>query len=158
MQPLIRIAGSLLLVVSFAAAEKVKWNALPKPIQDAIAAETKGRQIKAIEKEVEDGKTLYEVETVANGRTRDLAFDDAGALIESEEEVAIDSIPAAAKSGLEKAAGGKRIRHVEKLTKGSQVRYEAEIGTLFKKSEIAMNADRSPSAPNHGAGPRTAFW
>jgi hypothetical protein len=96
----------------------VKMKNLPEPVRKTVLEQTKGAQIKNIGKEVEKGATMYEVETVVNGRTRDLMIDSAGAVVSVEEEVAIASIPAAAKAGIEKLADGATITKVEAVTKG----------------------------------------
>ena len=79
---------------------------------------------------------LRKVETKLNGRTRDLLFDAAGALIEVEEEVASDTLPAAVQTAL-KARG--KVQKVEAVTKGSVVTYEAEIEKNGKKSEVVVD-------------------
>lgn len=89
---------------------------------------------------------MYEVETKdANGKSRDLIIDTAGAVVEIEEEVDIDSIPAAAKAAIQKRLAGGAVQKVEKLTKGSNVSYEAAIKTKSgKNTEVGVNADGSP--------------
>ena len=107
-----------------------------------MEAETKGAEIVGYSKEVEKGKTEYEVETKVNGHTRDLLFDSKGALIVVEEETPIDKIPAAAKAAIEKKAAGGKITIVETLTKGKTVTYEAAITSKSgKKSEYQVDAD-----------------
>ena len=61
------------------ASEKaVKMKDLPPAVQKAVQEQTQGAELKGLAKEVEKGKTFYEAETMVNGRTRDLLFDDAG--------------------------------------------------------------------------------
>jgi hypothetical protein len=132
---------SLSFGLAFAAESSVKMKDLPPAVQKTVMEQTKGAQIKGISKEVEKGKTTYEVETVVNGKARDLAFDDSGALLAVEEPVAIDAIPAAAKTALEKLAAGGKIKSVESVTKGQAVSYEAVIVKGLKKSEVTVSAD-----------------
>ena len=80
---------------AFAADQKVELKSLPAGVQKAIRDETKGATLVGLSEEREDGKVLYEAETKVNGHTRDLLFDSTGALVEVEEEVAIDAVPAA---------------------------------------------------------------
>ena len=54
----------------------------------------------------------YEVETKANGKSRDLTFDARGTVLEIEEETNLDSIPAAVKTTLQKRAGSGRERGI----------------------------------------------
>jgi uncharacterized membrane protein YkoI len=129
----------------FAAEKKIQSKDLPPAVQKAVPAETKGAEIKGYNQETEKGKTFYEVETVLNGKSRDLLFDASGALVEVEEEVALDSIPSAAKAAIEKRAASGKVDKVESVTKGQSVSYEAEITSKTgKRSEVAVKADGSP--------------
>ncbi len=140
-------AALLTLSLAFtAAAEKsVKMKDLPPAVKKAVEENTKGAEIKGISKEVEKGKTMYEVETLVNGKTRDMMIDANGVVTLIEQEVTLDSIPAGAKAAIEKKAAGAKIAKVETLTKGQTVTYEAQmVGKGGKKSEIVVSADGTP--------------
>src|SRR3979411_1627247 len=80
---------------------KIKMSDLPVAVQKAAQAEqSKGSKLVGFVKEVEGGKTLYEVETRLSGHTRDLLFDSAGQIVEIEEEVPKAQVPAAALKAL----------------------------------------------------------
>jgi uncharacterized membrane protein YkoI len=113
-------------------------------VQKAIQEQTAGAQVKGLSKEVEKGKTTYEVETSTNGHGRDLSFDGAGNLLEIEEETALEAVPSAAKAAIEKKATGGKVTKVETVTKGKMVTYEAAITKDGKKSEFAVTANGSP--------------
>jgi hypothetical protein len=130
-----------LTLTAFAGETAVKMKDLPPAVQKTVAEQTKGAQIKGISKEVEKGKTTYEVETLVNGKSRDLTFDAEGTLLSVEEAVALDTIPAAAKASIEKLAAGGKIKSVESVTKGQTVGYEAVIVKGLKKSEVVVVAD-----------------
>jgi uncharacterized membrane protein YkoI len=98
-----------------------------------------------LSKETERGKTVYEVETKVNGKGRDLVLDQAGTVVETEEEVDLDAIPAAAKAAIQKRAPGGTIVKVERLTARSAVSYEAAVRTKAGRNiEVGVNADGSP--------------
>jgi uncharacterized membrane protein YkoI len=121
-----------------AAEKKIQMKDLPAAVQQAVhQEEAKGATIKNIIAEKEGGKTVYEVETIVSGHTRDLIFDATGTVVESEEEVSIDAVPGPVKAALE--ASGKVIK-VETLTKGAKVTYEAQVEKNGKKSEVAVDA------------------
>jgi uncharacterized membrane protein YkoI len=127
------------LVGLAAADKKIQMKDLPQPVQKAVQQEeAKGVQIVGLASEVEGGKTMYEVETTVNGHTRDLLFDAAGALVETEEETPLSAVPAAVKTALE--ARGKVLK-VETLTKGSTVTYEAQVEKNGKKSDVEVDAN-----------------
>ena len=107
-----------------------------------MPAETKGAKIKGYNRETEKGKTFYEVETMLNGQSRDLLFDATGVLVEVEEEIALNSIPSAAKSAIERRVADGKVNKVERVTKGQSVSYEAEITSKSgKSSEVAVKPD-----------------
>jgi uncharacterized membrane protein YkoI len=135
----------LLGAASLAAADKkIQAKDLPPAVQKAIPEETKGATIRGYAKEVEGGKTMYEVETTVNGHSRDLLFDATGRLVEAEEATTLDAVPAAVKLTLE--ARGK-VLSVETVTKGKAVTYEGVVEKNGKKSEVAVTADGKPIKP-----------
>ncbi|MEO8519758.1 MAG: hypothetical protein ABI603_00260 [Acidobacteriota bacterium] len=131
----------VLVVVSgfgmFAQEKKMQLKNLPAAVQKAVQEHTKGATLVGFSEEREDGKVLYEAETKVNGRTRDLLFDSAGTLMEVEEEVAANTLPAAVQSALN--AHGK-VAMVEAVTKGSTVTYEAQVEKNGKKSEVVVDS------------------
>ena len=131
------------LAPAFGAEKKVKMKDLPAAVQKTVQEQTKGGQLKGVSTEVENGKALYEAETVVNGRSRDYVIDEAGAVVEVEDEVTLDSIPAPAKAAIKRSAGSGKILKVELVTKGTTVTYEAELLKAGKKSEVAVAADGS---------------
>lgn len=127
-----------------AADTKMKMEDLPLAVQDTVKEQTKTGTLSGVSKEVEKGKTMYEVETKVGGKTRDLMLNETGEVLSVEEEVDLDSIPAPAKAAFQKRAAGGSIEKVEKVTAGSNVNYEAELKLKSgKKVEAAFNADGS---------------
>ena len=128
-----------------AADKKIQMKDLPPAVQQTVQAEeAKGAKIVGLATEIEGGRTMYEVETTARGRTRDLLLNAAGAIVEIEEETAIDAVPAPVRAALE--ARGK-VGKVETVTKGRTVTYEAVVEKNGKKSEVAVNAAGKPITP-----------
>jgi uncharacterized membrane protein YkoI len=140
-----KIMTGLFIAGILFADKKVNVADLPAAVQAAVKEQTKTTSLVGLSTEVEKGRTMYEAETKVNGKSRDLLFDASGALVETEDEVDLDSIPAPAKAALQKKAGTGTIQKVEKLTQGSSVAYEATIKTKAgKKVEAAVNADGTP--------------
>ncbi|MBI3469901.1 MAG: hypothetical protein HY013_00925, partial [Candidatus Solibacter usitatus] len=100
---------------------KVQMKDLPPAVQKTVAEQSKGAIVRGLAKEVEDGKTFYEVELKVKGRTRDVLIDPTGAVVSVEQEVALDSMPGAARAASEKGAGKGRIVLVESVTAGGKV-------------------------------------
>ena len=58
--------------------------------------------------EVEKGKRLFEAELEINGRSKDISMGKNGNIVEVEQEVTMDSLPAAVQDALKKRAGAGR--------------------------------------------------
>ena len=130
-----------LATVSVAQAQEKKLNReqLPPAVEKTVATESQGATINGFATEVERGKRLYEVELTVSGRSKDISMDKNGKVVEVEEEVTMDSLPAAVQEGLRKAAGSGTIGKIESLTKsGKLVAYEAHVKTGTKRSEIQV--------------------
>ena len=121
-----------------AAETKIKLADLPAPVQKTVQEQTKNAELKRLSKEVENGKTFYEIEIIVNGKSRDLLVDPSGKIVELEEAVTLESVPAAVRAAL---APKGRILKIETVTRRNAVSYEAVISKNGKKSEIAVEAD-----------------
>jgi hypothetical protein len=144
---LIAIAASGLLLAGASSAQekKIKRSDLPPAVEKTVAAQSEGATIKGFSTEKEKGQTLYEAEMTVNGRSKDISMTADGSIVEVEEQVAFDSLPADVKAGLQAKAGKGKILKVESLTKkGKLVAYEAKVDTNGKKSEVQVGPDGKP--------------
>lgn len=137
---------SLMLAGStFAQEKKIKRSELPAAVEKTVVEQSKGATIRGFNEETENGQTTYEVEMVVNGHTKDVQMDANGVVIEVEEEVSMEALPAEIKAGLQAKAGKGKITKVESLTKkGKLVAYEAQVMTDGKKSEVQVGPDGKP--------------
>ncbi len=136
--------GAALLTQIVIADQRVKLQDLPQAVQKSVKEQTANATLLGLSKEVENGKTMYEIETKVNGKGRDLLVDKTGAIVEVEEVVDLSAIPASAKAAIEKRAAGGTIKKVESVTHGSTVSYEAAVRTKTGKNvEVDVNADGS---------------
>jgi uncharacterized membrane protein YkoI len=125
-----------------AADQKTTLQKLPPAVRAAAEAESKGATIRGISSEKENGKTVYELETLVNGRTRDVMIDAAGKVYLVEEQLDIDKAPAPVKAALE-ARG--TIVALESVMENGKVRYEGQVRTKAgKKVAIELDADGTP--------------
>jgi hypothetical protein len=137
--------SGLLFIGGIATAETtVTFSKLPAAVQNAARAELHGAQVVGASSEKERGRTTYEVETTLNGKSRDMTFDAKGDLLEVEQQLDLNTMPARARAALIKMAGDGTIRKVESVTAGQSVSYEAAITTKSgKHTEAAVNPDGS---------------
>jgi uncharacterized membrane protein YkoI len=124
---------------AFAAETKVAMKDLPPAVQRAVGEQSKGAVIRALTKEVENGKTEYEAQLTVTGYSKDISFDAAGNIVSVEEEVKLESLPAAVRAAFEKAAEGGTLRQVESVTEGGKSFYEADIRKGGKSSEVQVD-------------------
>jgi uncharacterized membrane protein YkoI len=131
-----------LCVTSAFPQKKLTLKDLPPAVQKTVEENLKGGEIKAIDREKEKGVTQYEIESILNGKHRDFNVDTKGNLVETEEEISIESIPAPAKAAILKKAGGGKVGTVEVVAKGGAIYYEAAFTTKNgTKSEVLVKPD-----------------
>lgn len=117
----------------------IRRSDLPPAVEKTVAAEVAHAKVKGFTREVENGRTYYEAELVVDGRARDVLIDEAGTVVEVEEQVPFATLPAAVQAALKAKARGAKIGIVESLTKGGVlVAYEAHVATKGKRSEIQV--------------------
>ena len=135
----------LIIVVSTAAAEKkIKMQDMPAAVQQAVKEQSKGAVIRGFGQEVENGKTLYEMELTVDGHAKDVTFDGAGKVVSVEEEVALESIATPAREAIQKAVGKGKLQKVESVTENGSSFYEASIRKAGKSSEFKVDATGAP--------------
>jgi uncharacterized membrane protein YkoI len=124
-------------------AKAMDLSKYPAPVRATIENETKNATLKGVSKETEKGKTQYEVETLVNGKSRDLLVDPAGKVIEVEEEIALSAAPQAVQTELGKHG---TVVKVEKVTReGGAATYEASVKAKSgKTTSVALDADGKP--------------
>jgi hypothetical protein len=125
--------------------KKIKRSDLPPAVEKTVAAQSSGATIRGFAQENENGQTYYEAELLVNGHRKDVLMDASGAVVEIEEEVPIDALPAAVKTGLVAKAGAGKIFKVESVKKHDKlVAYEAHVNTNGKRSEVQVGPDGKP--------------
>jgi len=110
-----------------AAKPAVDLKVLPEAVLTAFKTAYPNAVIKGASKEVENGVTQYEVESMDGTLARDLLYAPDGKPIEIEEAVAAADLPAAVKATLAKDYPGYEIDKAEFLTKGAVKQYELTL-------------------------------
>jgi hypothetical protein len=118
----------------------VKMKDLPAAVQQTVREQSRGAKIRGLSVETENGVTNYEVELKVNGHSRDVLIDPSGAVVSVEEQVALASLPEAARTAI--THGGGRVVLVESISKGGAVEaYEAHVRRGRKTVEIKVGPD-----------------
>jgi hypothetical protein len=127
------------LSVAYAQEKKIKRSQLPAAVETTVVKVSEGATIKDFVSEVEKGQKFFEVSLNVNGHNKDILMDASGNIVEVEEEVALDSLPATVQEALRKAAGSGTIQTVESLTKNDHlVAYESHVKRGVKRFEIQV--------------------
>lgn len=141
------VAALSLAPIALAQEKKIERKDLPPAVEKTVAAQSQGATIRGFSQEKENGQLNYEAELTVDGHSKDILINANGAVVEIEEQVAIDSLPAPVKDGLQAKAGDGKILKVESLTKKNKlVAYEAVVQSAGKKREIQVGPDGQPLA------------
>jgi len=141
------VAGLLPIALAWGQEKPIRQSDLPAPVAKTVTAQSQGATLRGLSVEKEKGQVLYEAEFLVDGRSRDVVIDAGGTVVEVEEEVVLDQLPAEVRVGLQAAAGKGKLIKVESLTKrGRLVAYEARVETAGKRSEVQVGPDGKPLA------------
>jgi hypothetical protein len=140
-----------LLVIAFALSvaqaqeKKITRKQLPPAVEQTVVRESQGATIKGFAVETEHGQKFYEASLNVNGHNKDVLIDKDGNVVEVEEEVTMDSLPATVQEAIKKAAGTGTIGVIESLSRNGQiVAYEAHVKHGRKRSEIKVGPNGEP--------------
>jgi uncharacterized membrane protein YkoI len=110
---------------------------LPAAVRATVEAETKNATVKSISTEKENGKTVYEVESMVGNRTRDFMVDASGKVYEVEEQLDLAQAPGPVKAAIE--AKGK-VLQLEQVTTNGKIHYEGKAQTKAGK-KVSFDLD-----------------
>jgi hypothetical protein len=117
----------------------VDLNILPQAVLSAFKGAYPNAVIKGTSKEMENGVTYYEVESVDGNLNRDLLYSADGKAVEIEEAMAPADLPTAVEQTLAKEFPGYKILKAEKMTKGNQSLFELRIQVKDKKMAVTID-------------------
>jgi hypothetical protein len=130
----------------------VKLVDMPKAVQETIHQQSQGARIVGTKTEQEDGKMLYELESVVGDHRRDLLIDPTGKVVEIEVEVALTATPPAVRAGIEKNAGSDEIVKIESMARTDEKVYAYDVrvraGAKKRSFRVALDGTLVP----HGKG------
>ena len=139
-------AAVLVLATASAAQEKkIQRSELPLAVEKTVAAQSAGATIRGFSQEKEHGQTYYEAEMTVDGHSKDVLIDASGKVVEVEEQVALDSLPAAVKDGLQARAGKGKLLTVESIASTTSwwlTRRKFRRMARKPKSRLAPTANR----------------
>jgi hypothetical protein len=117
--------------------EKSSVKNLPAAVKRAIKKKFPKAEIEKVSKEVEDGKTTYEVLLEIEDRPVDVAFQADGTILEIEKEIPFKELPAQVKKALAAKYPEAKIEKVEIVTKGED---GPAVYEIVIKTEVVFTA------------------
>jgi uncharacterized membrane protein YkoI len=141
--------------------QQVTLDQLPAAVRTTLESEAGSGSIGDIEKEVKDGKVIYEADVTKDGSKLEVKIAEDGTLIKSEVDdekdgsgeehhcgkhddevkVTFDQLPAAVQATLKDEAGSGSIGDIAKETKDGTVTYEADVTKDGNKLEVKIAED-----------------
>lgn len=140
-----RLAANALLAIlagatsAFAQEQKISCTAVPTAVREAFAKAFPKAKIKHCSREVEKGKTTYEIASVEGETGRDVTFHADGTLISVEETIAFGSVPEPVQRVVNERFPGGEIARAEKVMRDGTVLYEFGIKHRGKLVEIVFD-------------------
>jgi hypothetical protein len=123
--------------------QEVALSALPEAVREGLQQKAgAGRITKVISIKERDALVAYEAKVLDAGKKSEVQVGPDGKVLEVEEEVALNALPAAVRTGLQQKVGAGRITKVASITKrDAVVAYEADVLTAGEKSEVQIGPD-----------------
>ena len=145
-------AGSILALLILAVAapaesDSVRLNMVPLPVLDAVRARFKDARLTGADKEVQDGKVIYEIAIKHEGRNIDVTLTPEGAILLIKKQIAAKDLPARVSKALEGTYPQGTYKELEEVitVQGHQERlayYEVVLVTAQKKTvEVKVSAE-----------------
>jgi hypothetical protein len=125
---------------------------LPPAIEATFKQKWPNAVAKHISKETEDGKTIYEVESIDAGRRRDINFAPDGTIVLYEEELKASEVPAVVLDAVAKRYPKAKITLWERLytIKDNSANYELGISGVHGVDEVILTPDGTWVSPKPG--------
>jgi hypothetical protein len=121
---------------------KLKLSEVPKKVLRAVKKKFPGAKLLGAEKEIENKKTIYEINLKYKGHKYDVTFTPGGKLIEIEKTIAVKDLPEAVTEALNKKYPKATFKKAEEVTKGKKVVFEVVLVTQDKKSfEVVVSPE-----------------
>jgi hypothetical protein len=120
--------------------QEISCNAVPAAVRAAFEKAFPKATIKECAKEVERGKTAYEISSTEGETRRDVLFYADGRLIVIEEAIPIESTPDPVQRAVRKMYPGGEITLAEKITRDGAVLYEFRVKLRGKHVEVVFDA------------------
>lgn len=122
--------------------QKISVDQLPPAVMNAVKAKYPEAKIKEAAKDVEEGKTTYEVSLTDRGQSLDVSFQPNGTIVAIERQIKVSELPAAVTAALKQKYPKAELESAEELTEDGKVTYEVVV-ELENDKDYEVVLDRS---------------
>ncbi len=114
------LAASFVVTASYAADDEIPVDKIPAAVVKTQKAKFPTAKIKKALKELDNGKTVYELEMTVDGQNVDVNFSEEGKILVVEREISADKLPKKVADGVAKTHPKGKITKVEEVTEGEE--------------------------------------
>ena len=129
-------------LAAFAGEQRIKKSDVPPAVLAAVSARNP-QEMTGFTKEIEDGKTLYEVQIKTEAGRAELIVTPDGKIVAEEHAITVKQLPDAVRQGLAASAYAKaKVQRVEKVIEfegGPQTRFELLVVASGKMHELVFD-------------------
>ena len=119
--------------------EKVPLDKVPPAVTKAVKAKFPNGTLKQAEKEVEDGKTVYEIGLEDGGRKLDVSVNEQGTILAIEKQIAESELPKPVKDAVKAKYPNATIKKAEEITKDTTKSFEVILAVGDKQREVVLD-------------------
>jgi len=146
MRTLVIALSCLVAVGAVAEEKKIPESEVPRAVLDGVTKKYPEAKKIGFEREIEKGKTVFEVQLMNGGHKVDVDVSPEGNILEEEEEIAFDSAPEPVRKALSSSAKYAKwtVKRTERVVTGgntSAPRYELVVASGKEKTELVFSAD-----------------
>lgn len=133
------LVASSCLAIAGPHEEKVSIDKIPVKAAEALRKQAAGAEIQKIEKETEDGETVYEAKFQHNGRVQEVSVDENGVVVSEEEILGLAEAPEKVQKAIHEQAMDGKVEKVERTKEKGKTTYEVKI--VFKDMKAVIVLD-----------------
>jgi uncharacterized membrane protein YkoI len=138
---IIAVCLALASVVTAAQERKLKEKDVPPAVTAAFKSAYPNATVRGYEKEKENGKVFYEIESTDGSTLRDILYNPDGTVASIEETVAFKDLPVEAQQLMQTKYAKAVVSAAERVTEGNKVEYEVSARQGKKKISLVFDSD-----------------
>ena len=116
--------------------KKITNEEVPAAVQDSFSKSFPNAHIKRYTSDQENGKPVFEVDSIRDKKTLDVSFTTMGDILKSEEGIDTGELPPAVTNAVHRMFPQATVKRAEKMTRGSNSFFEVALRNAPKKEVL----------------------